>query len=658
MIMAEKPVEKPAQKPIKVVKKNKLFATTMLAVGNITGAGIYILVSPAAAIAKSAIMVAFFIDLVVALFIAGSYAECVSIIPRNGGSFIFIREAYGNMALFIGWIVWLSNIAYGALCAVGVAQLVAQLFGSSSYILLVSVGISGTLLFTFLNLRGSTGLAAAQNPLVIALLASYVIGGVYLFLNPTGVPIFPPLSEGFFPIFAASALFFDVFIGFEDVCAIAEEVDKPKRTIPRALFLCIAIAAIFFLIVLSSVVLTQDMNVVMNSKIAFLEVVKPDPVVYFIVYIGAILALLTSIGVALMAASRNLAGLAQFDFIDRRWSEVNPMNQSPNRALLLSMAIMIIILISGQVEYIAKISNVSYIFSVIFVAAAAIKLRKTKKIEPDTFKMPLSPLTNYLAIGGCVLLIGFIGIDSILVTVTWFLIGLVIYLFFSSKKRVYGTFFLIAAFFITITSIMAGIFLLLFGLVYYFFSIADKNSKSLALAGLKIITTVFLIGIAYFTFPFSSTAAGASEIRIILNTVSVISLISAFFDIVPLQEILNFRERKRNKSNVAIQFGIGSVVVLSTRKSRLIFFFNYAWGILQVVSAGLLFLIVIFLFSGVVVIADVVLDYLMKALIIVTGLCLFFSGLLWIRSCQDLKRIGILEIEDTQKHEVSYSIDE
>ncbi len=656
--MADKPVEKPVEKPVQVVKKNKFFATLMIAISSITGSGIYILIAPVTQITKSAIIFSFIIDFAAAMFIAGSYAECVSKIPVSGGGFVFIREAFGNKALFIGWIIWLSNIAYGALCAYGVAQFVGQLFGTNSYLLLITISTSGVLLYTFINVRGSTGLASAQNPLVIGYLVSYVIAGVFLFLNPTGTPIFPSFGDMFILVFRGSALLFDIFIGFEDVCAIAEEVEAPKRTIPRALFYSIAISAVFYLIIILSLTFTQDMTMVINSEVALLEVMKSNPVMYWMIYIGAIVALLTSVGVALMAASRNLYGLAMFDFIDREWGEVNPKTKVPIRALLLSAAITILILISGQVVYIASISNVSYIFSVIFIAFSAIKLRKTRKDEPGTFKMPLSPLTHYLAIGSCVLLIMFIGIDSILVTVTWFLIGLVIYLFFSSKKRVYGTFFLIAAFFITITSIMAGIFLLLFGLVYYFFSIADKNSKSLALAGLKIITTVFLIGIAYFTFPFSSTAAGASEIRIILNTVSVISLISAFFDIVPLQEILNFRERKRNKSNVAIQFGIGSVVVLSTRKSRLIFFFNYAWGILQVVSAGLLFLIVIFLFSGVVVIADVVLDYLMKAIIIVTGLCLFFSGLLWIRSCQYLKRIGILEIEDTQKNEVSYSIDE
>lgn len=658
MVSLENPVEASAQKPTHVIKKNNLFAATMLAVGNITGAGIYVLVGPATAIAKSGIIFSFFIDLVVAFFIAGSYAECVSKVPRNGGSFIFIREAFGNKALYIGWIVWLSNIAYGALCAFGVAQLVAQLFGNTSPVFLISISISGVILFTFLNLRGSTGLAAAQNPLVVALLASYVIGGIYLFLNPTGVPVFLPTSEGFFPIFAASALFFDVFIGFEDICAIADEVEKPKKTIPRVLFLCIAIAAVFFFIVLTSVVLTQDMNMVMNSEIAFLEAVKTDPIVYFIVYIGAILALLTSIGVALMAASRNLYGLALFDFIDRRWSVVNPKNQSPNRALLLSMAIMMIILFTGQVEYIAKISNVSYSFSVIFVAAAAIKLRKSKKAEPEDFKMPLSPLTHYFAIGGCFLLIGFIGLDSILVTVTWFLIGLFIYLFFSSKKRVYGTFFLIVAFFITITSIMAGILFILFGLVYYFFSIADKNSKNLTLAGLKIITTIFLLALSIILFPSSSTIAGSNEIHIALNIVSAISLISAFFDVIPLQEILNLREKKRNKSSVPIHFGIGSLVVLGTGKSRFIFNFNYFWGILQVASAGLLFVIVGILFGGMVPIGDIVLDYVIKAIIVVTGLSLLFSGILWIRSAEGLKRIGILEFEESQKPEISYNIDE
>jgi len=660
-------VEKPVPSPNKPVKKNSLFATTMLAIGSITGAGIYVLISRATRIAQSAIIVSFCIDLVVALLIAGSYAECVSRVPKSGGSFIFIREAFGNKALFIGWIVWLSNIAYGALCAFGVAQLIAELFGNHSYIFLMTISISGVLLFTFLNIRGSTGLASVQNPLVIGLLASYVIGGVYLFLNPTGTPVFPSFTEGFFPVFTASALFFDVFIGFEDVCAIAEEVEKPRKNIPRALFLCIVISAVSFFIVLCSLVLTQDMTMVMNSDIAFLEAAKPNPVVYFIIYIGAIMALLTSIGVALMASSRNLHGLALFDFIDRRWSTVNPKNQAPIRALWLSTAITIIILLSGQVEFIAKISNVSYIFSVIFVAAAAIKLRKTRKAEAGTFQMPLSPLTHYLAIGGCFILIGFIGLDSILVTVTWFLIGLVIYLFFSSKKRIYGTVFLILAFFITITNLMLGIFLLLFGFVYYFFSIADKNAKNLVLAGLKIVTTLFLMFITYMLLPLTTLTTGGNgealvetDLLVVLSIVFIISLISGFFEIVPIHEILNVLEKKRNKSNIPIQFGSGSVVVLGTWKSKIIYFFNYVLGVLQIVAASILTILAILLFTKVIIVGDVItnqvlvpavfFDYILKFILILASLSLLFSGILSIKYCADLKRLwGIEKFVDTFK---------
>ncbi|OLS12248.1 MAG: transport protein (probable substrate cationic amino acids) [Promethearchaeota archaeon CR_4] len=656
-------VEKPAPNPNQPVKKNKLFATTFLAIGSITGAGIYILISPAAKLAHSAIIVAFAIDLVVAVLIAGSYAECVSRIPKSGGSFVFIREAFGNKALFIGWIVWLSNIAYGALCAYGVAELIAELVGSDSPAFLLSISIGGILLFAFLNIRGSSGLASAQNPLIIALLASYVIGGVYLFLNPTGAPTFPPQSAAFFLIFRASSLFFDVFIGFEDVCAIAEEVETPKKTIPRALFLCLVVAAVFFAIVLISLTFTQDMNMVENSKIPFIVAVEPNKWVYYFVCLGAILALLTSIGVALMAASRNLYGLAQFDFIDRRWSVVSSKHQAPVRALLLSTAIMILILLSGQVTLIASISNISYIFSVIFVALSAIKLRKRKTGEPGSFKMPLSPLTHYLAIGGCVLLIAFIGLDSIFVTVTWFLTGLVIYLFFSSKKRVYGTVFLIFAFVITILYLEVGIFLLLFGLVFYLFTIADKISKNLVLAGLKIITTLFLMFIVYYLLPLTSlTIGGNTEVfsgtilHSVLNLILAISLISGFFDVIPIHEILNALEKKRNRSDIPIQFGAGVVVILGKWKSRIVYAFNYALGILQILAAGVFTVLTILFFTEVIIVGDVIttqvlipalfFDYILKTILILAALCLLFSGILSIRYCGDLKRLwGIEEIE-------------
>ncbi len=623
------------QPPIEYRKKNSLASATLIAIGSLTGAGIYVLLGPATRLTGSGVILSFGIDIVISLFIAGAYAECSSKFPKNGGGFVFIIEAFGTKGLIIGWVVWLSNIAYGALCAYGFGQFLSQIFGFDSYPFLIFTSIGGVVLFTFINTRGSTGLAKAQNPLIIALLGTFMIGGVYLFLHPTGTPNIPSIT-GFFP---ATALMLNVFVGFENVVSISEEVKNPRKNVPRALILSILVSAIFYFVIITGVVLTQDANLIANSDLAFLDAVRADPIIYYIVFLGAILALLTSLGVALMAASRNLSGLAKFDFIDRKWGEIHPKHQAPNRALFLTAAIMIIILLSNQAVYIASISLVAFMFSVVFVALSAIKLQRIKNSEADTFRMPFTPVTHYLTIGASLFLMIFIELDSIYLMFVWFIIGLVIYLFFSSKKRIYGTIYLIITFFVTIYSIMFGVLLILFGLVYYLFSIADRSTVKLTLAGVKIITTAFLVGIAYYIVENEVLPEISNEISITLTIIALVPIISTVFDLIPMQELMSIFIKKHYKSSVPIQIGQKVVMVLGKRGSRFLFYFNYLGGIMQIATACLLFSLWVWIITGISIAIEIVWDFILKAVIGITALCLFFSGILWIHSGKDLKKI-------------------
>ena len=540
--------ESPNQKePFTYTKKSGLLGATMIGVTSLTGAGIYSLLSYMAEIAGPATLISFIIDLLLAFLIAGCYSECASLIPASGGGFIYVVEAFGKRGVYIGWIVWLSNMAYGSLCAITAGIFVGSLLGISNPLIIIPMAAGFVVLFTLFNLRGAKTLQTIQNPMMIAVLATLVIGSIYLFMHPTGQALVPFIPNGFPSIFIGSALFIDIFIGFEDLASVAEEIEQPKKIIPKALRYCLFVAAIFYFLVIYAMFSTMSIESIEGSDLPFMEGMRGNTIVYTIVFLGAIFTLLTSVGVAVMAASRNIQALARLDFLDRRWSEINPKFQAPVNAIWLSCVLTIVIVFSNQVDFIASISNISYIISVVFIALAIIKFRRTREYDKDTYKMKYHPLGPMLTILVCVFLLFFIDIDSIYLSIGWLLAGFLLYIVFSSKKRAYGAVFLVMTFFVFLVSAIAGFLIMIAGFLAYLFSIANQRSLYLALSGIGILFSVVLvlmIGVflyfGHYVYIIPGIAALSDTITYALLGSLILSFVGNIVDLSPVARHMTF----------------------------------------------------------------------------------------------------------------------
>ncbi len=542
MLETEKPRES-----FTYTKKNGLLGATMIGVTSLTGAGIYSLLSYMARIAGPATLLSFAIDLFLALLIAGCYSECASLIPASGGGFVYVVEAFGKKGVYIGWIVWLSNMAYGSLCAITAGIFIGNLFGISDPLIILAFAAAFVVLFTLFNLRGSKTLQKIQNPLMVAVLTTLVIGSIYLFLHPTGSALVPFMPNGFPSVFIGSALFLDVFIGFEDLASVAEEIENPRKNIPKALRYCLFVATIFYFLVIYVVFSTMELEAIQGAELPFIEGMRSNSIVYTVVFFGAIFNLLTSVGIAVMAASRNIQALARLDFLDRRWSEINPKLQAPVNAIWLSCILTIVIVLSNQVDFIASISNISYIISVIFIALAIFKFRKTRTYDKDTYKMKYHPAGPILTIIVCIFLLFFIDIDSIYLSIGWLLAGFLLYIAFSSKRRAYGAVFLVATFFVFLVSTIAGFLIMIAGFIAYLFSIANQRSLYLALSGIGILFSVVLVlmvgvflyfGHYIYTVPYVDALSDVITIALVGSL--VLSFIGNILDLSPVARHMSF----------------------------------------------------------------------------------------------------------------------
>ncbi|MBI3005670.1 MAG: amino acid permease [Ignavibacteriales bacterium] len=250
-----------------------LLDATMIVVGSMIGSGIFIAPSLMAGYldAPGLIILLWLIGGVLTVFGGLSYGELAAAIPRAGGQYVFLREAYGPIWGFLyGWTLFLV-IQTGFIAAVGVAfakYLGVFLPSLSEGNVLLSVGsysvnsaqvvaIISIIVLTVVNFFGVRLGALVQNiftlsklgALALLILFSFAIGeGSFSNFSPvfsTSVP--EALQMTFFAAFAVAmskALF--AYDAWNSVTFTAEETKEPHKVLPRALVYGTGITAVVY----------------------------------------------------------------------------------------------------------------------------------------------------------------------------------------------------------------------------------------------------------------------------------------------------------------------------------------------------------------------------------------------------------------------------
>ncbi len=310
----------------------------------------------------------------------------------DGGGFSFVEKAFGKKALFLGWMVWLGNTSYAAMTSVGIGMYLSAIIPINEVVISVAV----LFLSTFLNSVGSKRVASFQIPLTIILILVLAIIAGYLFMNPIDGDFTHFLPNGVVSLLPATSLLFVCFTGFETITTISAEVKKPKKNIPKALFYTVGIISVSYILVVLATLYSTSIDRLGSSDIALMEAVKFSPVMQDIIVLGAMLAMLSSLTVALIAGARNIYGLSRDGFLPKKWSVINERFETPLRAVLLTFMLAFILLLTNQLELIASVSNISYMLVVSSVGLAVLKSRQFE--NKSVFKIPFYPYSCYLCI--------------------------------------------------------------------------------------------------------------------------------------------------------------------------------------------------------------------------------------------------------------------
>ncbi|HUW66909.1 MAG TPA: amino acid permease, partial [Candidatus Nanoarchaeia archaeon] len=157
---------------IELSREMGVLSATMIGIGAMIGAGIFVLTGIAAGEAGPGLLLVFLLNGVVTTFTAMTYAELSSAIPEAGGGYLWVKHALPSINGFLsGWMSWFAHAVAGSLYALGFGAYFGLLldaynisiFGLSEGNLIKFLAVIIALIFIYINYMGASETGAIAN---------------------------------------------------------------------------------------------------------------------------------------------------------------------------------------------------------------------------------------------------------------------------------------------------------------------------------------------------------------------------------------------------------------------------------------------------------------------------------------------------------------
>lgn len=422
---------------------------TLLGIGAVIGAGIFVLTGVAAATqAGPAIILSFVLAGAACAFSALSYAELAASIGGCGSAYGYSYAGFGEfIAWIIGWdlileyavavsavaIGW-SSYAYNALQAAGLG-LPAELIKGPLEGGTLNLPAAAIVLILGLLLILGVRLSARFNAVMvfIKLLAITVFIGIAFFhIEPSNWDPFMPF--GWKGVFGGAALVVFAYLGFDAVSTAAEEARNPQRDLPIGLIASLAICTLIYILtsgLLTAVVPYTSLNV--GSPVADVVLRLGYPWGAALVAAGAITGLTTVMLAMYYGLTRVFLAMSRDGLLPPLFAQVDPNTRTPIRVILVSGLVMATIAGLIPIGDVAEMVNIGTLAAFLMVCVGVIVLRYRHPNLRRPFRTPLMPLVPILGAISCFILMINLPLLTWLRFAIWMVIGFFVYFLYSYR---------------------------------------------------------------------------------------------------------------------------------------------------------------------------------------------------------------------------------
>lgn len=428
--MAEVPAAEPLR--VELVRGLSLLDATLLIVGSVIGSGIFFAPSIMAGYLQSP-------GLLLGLWVIGglltlagalSYAELAAALPRAGGQYVFLSEAFSPVFGFLyGWTFLLAiNTGFVAAVAVAFAKTLGFFVpGIGEEHLLLSLGgarfttaqlvaLAVIAALTWINVTGLRTGASVQNVFTIAKLAAIAALVVLAVVTARGrtANFHPLLSLALGPegvklgLLAAlagamsKALF--SYDAWTSVTLAAEEVKEPERNLPRSLVLgtlgitaayAAAVGVYLYMVPIAEMARVTENRIATEAAVRII-----GPAGGAFIAIAVLVSTFGCVNGLTLAGARVVYAMARDQLFFRRTAAVHPVYRTPAAALVLHGLVAAALTLTGTYSDLLTMTAFSSLLFNVLTVVGLFVLRRRRPDLPRPYRVwayPVVPLL-YVAV--------------------------------------------------------------------------------------------------------------------------------------------------------------------------------------------------------------------------------------------------------------------
>jgi len=469
---------------------------TMLGIGAIIGAGIFVLTGTAAAqYAGPAIVLSFVLAGLGCLFAGLCYAEFAAMIPIAGSAYTYGYATLGELvAWIIGWDLILEYLFGAATVAVGWAgyftallkdigitlptawtQAPLNVVGTHTLVrnvlcynpathesiaatngacaaglevvpgminlpAIVLIGLMSTLLV--IGIKESAGF---NNIIVFVKVAIVllVIGFGFMYVNTANWhPFIPPNSGetghyGWSGIVRGAAVVFFAYIGFDAVSTAAQEARNPQRDMPIGILASLAVCTILYILmalVMTGLAPYHELNVPQPVYVAIAKAGSALKWLTYFINIGAIAGLASVVLVMLLGQPRIFFSMSRDGLLPSIFGKVHPRFQTPYITTIITGIVAAAVAGFFPIGLLGELVSIGTLLAFVIVCFGVMILRYSRPNIPRPFRTPLVPVVPILGILICGYMMYSLPKDTWTRLIVWMLVGLVIYFTYGMRN--------------------------------------------------------------------------------------------------------------------------------------------------------------------------------------------------------------------------------
>jgi basic amino acid/polyamine antiporter, APA family len=402
--------------PPTLARRLGLFDASMIVMGGIVGAGIFINPYVVAQQVHTPLLIlgAWVVGGLIALAGAFVYAELAARMPDVGGQYAYLRESYHPAVAFLyGWVLLLV-IQTGGMAAVSItfARYFLDLAGTqASEWLLAAVALAVLTVINCLGVQQGSAVQSGLMVLKIVAIAALVFCGAFLLHRPSQFALHPRLGErpslhllSMFGAAMVPVLF--AYGGWQTANFVGGEIKDPRRNLPRALL--IGVGGVIALYVGVSWVCVRALGAAGLAEThtpasAVMRIALGETGVRLIA-VGIAISTLGFLSQSILTAPRVYFAMAADGLFFRAVARIHPRTRVPVVAIILQSLWTMVIAASGRYEQI-----LNYVVAMDFIffglTATCIFILRRRDRAHQGYRVPGHPVTTALFVTACWLVV-------------------------------------------------------------------------------------------------------------------------------------------------------------------------------------------------------------------------------------------------------------